>query len=348
MNRPRKSAPSWPEPGIEGRFRCSPLTTMNSNSFFRRRALLCSLLSFTLAGCQAADSKAPEEVGTVKWGRDMDEALRASAVSGKPVFALFQEVPGCAGCKQFGREVLSNAALVAVIHESFTPVLIHNNAGGSDAATLKKYNEPAWNFQVVRFLNPQGADLIPRQDRVWETAPLARRMAAALKAAGRPVPARGFGARDTGPVAQAGRFCDGLFLDRRNETRPDRGRADDGGWLHRRAGSHACQLRSRAPAASTTRRRSGEGRVCAGGLRARGGPCEIERHAPYRRRAHRLPRRAGRRSVACPAAPFKAGRPASSQMRACSLPGGRLRSSTRHSRRRRVRGRRGRYRAGYG
>ena len=162
---------------------------MNSNSFFRRRALLCSLLSFTLAGCQAADSKAPEEVGTVKWGRDMDEALRASAVSGKPVFALFQEVPGCAGCKQFGREVLSDAALVAVIHESFTPVLIHNNAGGSDAATLKKYNEPAWNFQVVRFLNAQGADLIPRQDRVWETAPLARRMAAALKAAGRPVPA---------------------------------------------------------------------------------------------------------------------------------------------------------------
>ncbi len=162
---------------------------MKTISAIRRRTLLCSLFSFILTSCQAGEPKAPEEVGTVKWGRDMDEALRASAASGKPVFALFQEVPGCAGCKQFGREVLSDAALVAAIHESFTPVLIHNNAGGKDAATLKKYGEPAWNYQVVRFLNAQGADLIPRKDQVWETAPLARRMAAALKAAGRPVPA---------------------------------------------------------------------------------------------------------------------------------------------------------------
>ena len=34
------------------------------------------------------------ELGTVKWGRDMDAALETSKESGKPVFALFQEVPG--------------------------------------------------------------------------------------------------------------------------------------------------------------------------------------------------------------------------------------------------------------
>ena len=34
------------------------------------------------------------ELGTVKWGRDMDAAIEASKDSGKPVFALFQEVPG--------------------------------------------------------------------------------------------------------------------------------------------------------------------------------------------------------------------------------------------------------------
>ena len=34
------------------------------------------------------------ELGTVKWGRDMDAAIEKSKESGKPVFALFQEVPG--------------------------------------------------------------------------------------------------------------------------------------------------------------------------------------------------------------------------------------------------------------
>ncbi|MGJ8678055.1 MAG: hypothetical protein ACSHX0_11100 [Akkermansiaceae bacterium] len=42
-----------------------------------------------------ADSGSPsEEVGKVQWGRNMDEALRQSKTSGKPVLALFQEVPG--------------------------------------------------------------------------------------------------------------------------------------------------------------------------------------------------------------------------------------------------------------
>ena len=34
------------------------------------------------------------ELGTVKWTRDHDAALALSAKSGKPVFLLFQEVPG--------------------------------------------------------------------------------------------------------------------------------------------------------------------------------------------------------------------------------------------------------------
>ena len=51
----------------------------------------------------------------MRWGRDLDAALASSAKSGKPVFALFQEIPGCAGCKQFGRDVLSNPLLVEAI-----------------------------------------------------------------------------------------------------------------------------------------------------------------------------------------------------------------------------------------
>jgi hypothetical protein len=36
----------------------------------------------------------PLEVGEVKWGRDLDAATKLSKESGKPVFVLFQEVPG--------------------------------------------------------------------------------------------------------------------------------------------------------------------------------------------------------------------------------------------------------------
>ena len=51
-----------------------------------------SLLLLTLTIATATEN--PVEVGTVKWGRDLDAALASSKESGKPVFVLFQEVPG--------------------------------------------------------------------------------------------------------------------------------------------------------------------------------------------------------------------------------------------------------------
>lgn len=144
------------------------------------------LAAFSIS-CSAASEQAIE-VGTVQWQRDFDAALTSSKKSGKPVFALFQEVPGCSGCKQFGREVLSDPLVVDAIENEFTPVLIHNNSGGRDAEILKRYNEPAWNYQVVRFLDSNGKDLIPRKDKVWTTAPLIDRMILALKQSKRPIP----------------------------------------------------------------------------------------------------------------------------------------------------------------
>jgi hypothetical protein len=70
----------------------------------------------------------------------------------------------------------------------FVPVAIHNNAEGEDERVLKLFSEPAWNNPVVRFLDAQGKDVIPRKDRVWTAAELAPRMSAALKAAKKPVP----------------------------------------------------------------------------------------------------------------------------------------------------------------
>lgn len=131
----------------------------------------------------------PEEVGRVRWGRDLDAALAAGGQSGRPVFALFQEVPGCAGCRQFGRDVLSNKLLVEAIETEFTPLLIHNNNPGRDADALRRFGEPAWNYQVVRFLDREGKDIIPRRDQVWDTGGVAERMIATLEKSGRPVPA---------------------------------------------------------------------------------------------------------------------------------------------------------------
>ncbi|MEQ1750163.1 MAG: VPGUxxT family thioredoxin-like (seleno)protein, type 2 [Prosthecobacter sp.] len=144
------------------------------------------MFTLALTSCSAAQ---PIEAGKVVWGRELEAALATSKASGKPVFALFQEIPGCAGCQQFGREVLSNPLLVEAIEAEFTPLLIHNNKGGKDAEVLKRFGEPAWNYQVVRFLNAEAQDIIPRKDQVWDTGGIAERMIATLEKAKRPVPA---------------------------------------------------------------------------------------------------------------------------------------------------------------
>ena len=155
--------------------------------------VLSSGLGFAFVGSIVADglpeaSANPIEVGTVEWRRDFDHALEESARSGKPVFAFFQEVPGCAGCQKFGAKVMSHSPIVEAVQREFLPVLIYNNRRGKDAEILERYGEPAWNYQVIRFLDGEGNDLIPRKDRVWTRDTLASRMIQALEVAGRPVP----------------------------------------------------------------------------------------------------------------------------------------------------------------
>ena len=131
----------------------------------------------------------PIEIGLVHWGRDLDAALEQSGSSGKPVLVLFQEVPGCAGCRKFGREVLSHPLVVEAIEEEFIPVVVYNNRStGNDAQWLARFNEPAWNYQVIRFLDKNARDLVPRKDGVWSVGGVVSRMIDALQASGRPVP----------------------------------------------------------------------------------------------------------------------------------------------------------------
>ena len=69
------------------------------------------------------------------------------------------------------------------------PLLVINNKRGRDAEILKRFKEPAWNYQVVRFLDADAKDIIPRKDRVWKTQALAARMVEALAKHGRKTPA---------------------------------------------------------------------------------------------------------------------------------------------------------------
>lgn len=129
-----------------------------------------------------------KEIGLVKWRRNLDLALETSEKSGKPVLVLFQEVPGCHGCKKFGEEVLTNQLIVDAAENEFLPVLVYNNRGGKDAELLKSFGEPSWNYQVMRFLNSSGEDIIPRKDKVWTTKATATRMASVLEMQGKEVP----------------------------------------------------------------------------------------------------------------------------------------------------------------
>ncbi|MDG1058474.1 MAG: thioredoxin family protein [Flavobacteriaceae bacterium] len=56
-----------------------------------------------------------EELGQVHWYRDYDKALAVAAKEDKDVLLLFQEVPGCSTCRNYGHNVLSHPLMVEAI-----------------------------------------------------------------------------------------------------------------------------------------------------------------------------------------------------------------------------------------
>jgi hypothetical protein len=68
------------------------------------------------------------------------------------------------------------------------PAVIANNKGGDAAKILKEFGEPAWNYQIIRFIDAHKKDLIPRRDQIKTIPAMAKRMIATLEAAKRPVP----------------------------------------------------------------------------------------------------------------------------------------------------------------
>ncbi len=153
-----------------------------------RICLSFAALAAVLTMPTPSPAQPPKELGEVHWGRELKSAQAQAREAGKPVMLLFQEVPGCSGCQRYGAEVLSHPLIVEAAEDLFVPVAIFNNRDGLDQTVREAFGEPAWNFQVVRYLTSAGKDLIPREDGVWSVGATAQRMSAALQNAGRPVP----------------------------------------------------------------------------------------------------------------------------------------------------------------
>lgn len=169
----------------------------------RARITVMIPLAFILV-LSASPAPAPDELGNVRWGRDFETARTEAARTGRPMLVLFQEVPGCRTCVDFGNGPMSNPLIVEAIETEFVPVVVFNNRPGDDARVLQACREPAWNNPVVRFFDGAGRDVIPRADGVYREGGVAARMAEALRAAHRAVPAYlALVMEETAPVRRA-------------------------------------------------------------------------------------------------------------------------------------------------
>lgn len=130
----------------------------------------------------------PEELGKVNWIRDYDQALEQSKTQDKPVFILFQEVPGCSTCKNYGNNVLSHPFIVEAIEDNFIPLVIYNNKGGRDKKVLDLYKEPTWNNPVVRIVDGRGENVVNRLAGNYNLLGITATINAALLATNQTIP----------------------------------------------------------------------------------------------------------------------------------------------------------------
>jgi len=131
---------------------------------------------------------AQQELGQVEWLRDYDTAMNQAAASNKLTLILFQEVPGCATCRNYGKNVLSHPLVVDAIEHEFIPLAIYNNVSGADRKILKKYNEPTWNNPVIRIVDSEGKPVMERHAGDYTPAGLVSYMDLALRSAGKGSP----------------------------------------------------------------------------------------------------------------------------------------------------------------
>lgn len=126
-----------------------------------KMTIIITIFTMSLALSQSSDI----ELGKVSWLRDLKKAQSVSREQKKPILILFQEVPGCGTCKNYGSNVLSHPLIVEAIETYFVPLCIYNNKTGKDAEVLKYFSEPSWNNPVVRIVDN---NLNPIVDRLHD------------------------------------------------------------------------------------------------------------------------------------------------------------------------------------
>ncbi|SEC94643.1 Thioredoxin-like [Tenacibaculum sp. MAR_2009_124] len=116
------------------------------------------------------------ELGKVSWHRDYNLALNEAKKLNKPIFILFQEVPGCRTCVNFGIDALSHPLMVELIESKFVPLAIFNNIKGKDREVLEYYGEATWNNPVVRIVNTNGKDIVEKLSNNYNPLSLYNKM----------------------------------------------------------------------------------------------------------------------------------------------------------------------------
>jgi Thioredoxin-like len=154
------------------------------------RCLIGVAVCFAVVELPSAEASAkPPELGQVAWRRGFDESAKLASRTGKPLLVLFQEVPGCGTCVDYGQGVLSHPLIVEAAETLFVPVAVYNNIDGVDKLTLKSFDERAWNNPVVRIVSADRKPLSPRVGGDYSVAGLAGAMVVALKNVDQQIPA---------------------------------------------------------------------------------------------------------------------------------------------------------------
>lgn len=143
------------------------------------------IISFLIVDNQSVAQKTDkfdqqEELGKISWYRNYDDAVKEAKRQNKLIFILFQEVPGCLTCRNYGNNVLSHPLLVDIIENEFVPLVIFNNKNGYDKKILKLYKEPSWNNPVIRIVDAKGKDIIKRHSGDYSLSGISNQIRIAL------------------------------------------------------------------------------------------------------------------------------------------------------------------------
>jgi len=139
------------------------------------------LVNQTFAQQRTNPKNQSEELGTVHWHRNYEEAVAIAKKEKKDLVILFQEVPGCSTCRNYGHNVLSHPLMVEALENTFTPLAIFNNKNGTDKKILEKFKEPSWNNPVVRIIDPNGKNIVQRVSNDYSALTLCKKLKEALR-----------------------------------------------------------------------------------------------------------------------------------------------------------------------